>query len=60
MRNSSDNKLRTLLGLENRLSYLSMTSKERQRERERLETLLAPIPELSEQETEEEPRLARP
>ena len=60
MKNSSGNKLRTLSGLENQLSYLSMTSKERQEERKRLATLLAPIPELSELETEEEQRLVKP
>ena len=60
MSNSSGNRLRTLSGLENQLSYLSTTSKERQQERERLATLLAPTPESLEQETEEEAHLARP
>ena len=60
MKNSSGNKLRTLSGLENQLSYLSMTSKERQEERKRLATLLAPTPESLEQEMEEEQHLVKP
>ena len=54
MSNSSDNKLKTLLGLENQLSYLSTTSEEKVRRQKDLATLLVLMQELLERETEED------
>ena len=50
---SSEPKSKKPFGLENQLSYLSMTEKERQARQEHLETSLVRMKELLEQETEE-------
>ena len=60
MKNSSDNRLRTLSNLENQLSYLSTTLTERVQRQNDLATLLVRMRELLAQETEEEARLAGP
>ena len=60
MNNSSDDKLKPRFPLENQLSYLSTTLTERVQRQKDLETLLARMRELLEQETEGEAHLVRP